>query len=571
MTTPTNPEPNPEPGHGPDDPDLDDPFTVEDILAAGRSANTDRDQTPAEDTTTGAAGDDPDNGDDSDGDGDDSDGDGDDSGDDGESGGRSSQASRLVARARARWRLLRGTDGRLYATEPNGPALAVTLRGRDGLRTRLARHYYDATSAAASGSALSDALAVLEGQAERCDPEPVALRVARSGPQTIVLDLGTSDGRCVVIEPGGWRIAERSPVLFRRSTLTGPLPDPARGGSLDALRGLLNVDDDGWQLIVSWLVAALLPDIPHPILTVVGEQGTAKTTAARLVVSLVDPSPAPLRTPPREMRSWAAAASASWIVGLDNVSSIPAWFSDTLCKAVTGDGIVERALHTDDDLNVLTFRRCIALTAIDTGALAGDLAERLLTIELDRITRRRPDAEIAAAYETARPHALGALLDLTARVLEVLPTIRIDDLPRMADYARILAALDQICGWNTLASYTAAAAEANRAVLESHPVAQAVIDLIGRGGAWSGTAGQLLDRLTPERPPQDWPRTAKGMSSALTRLAPALRQHGIAIERPDKRGAQRDITLRAIPAGGPTHRQTGETTDATDATDARHP
>ena len=143
---------------------------------------------------------------------------------------------------------------------------------------------------------------------------------------------------------------------------------------------------------MAWLVAALFPEIPHPILALVGEQGTAKSTAARLVVSLVDPSPAPLRTPPREMRSWAAAASASWVVALDNVSTIPDWFSDTLCKAVTGDGIVERALHTDDDINVLTFRRCVALTSIDAGRLAGDLAERLLTVELARIPSEQSTA-----------------------------------------------------------------------------------------------------------------------------------------------------------------------------------
>jgi hypothetical protein len=275
-------------------------------------------------------------------------------------------------------------------------------------------------------------------------------------------------------------------MLFRRSALTAPLPDPVRGGSLDPLAELLHVDQAGFRLVVAWLVAAVLPDIPHPILALVGEQGTAKSTAARLVVSLVDPSPAPLRTPPREMRSWAASASASWIVALDNVSSIPDWLSDTLCKAVTGDGIVERALHTDDDINILTFRRCIALTSIDAGRLAGDLAERLLTVELARIPTgsRRPDAEIAARYAQAQPGVLGALLDLTAQVLAALPGVRLAALPRMADFARVLDALDRTQGWTTLADYGEAAAEANRAVLESSPVAQAIIALVGRGGAW---------------------------------------------------------------------------------------
>ena len=323
--------------------------------------------------------------------------------------------------------------------------LAHNLRGRDALRTRLAGQYYDKYTASPAGSALTDALTVLEGQAERNDPEPVALRVAPAGERTVVLDLGGVDGRCVLVGPAGWQMLDRVSGAVPAVGPDGATARASRGGDLDPLATLLNVDEAGFRLVVAWLVAALFPEIPHPILALVGEQGTAKSTAARLVVSLVDPSPAPLRTPPREMRSWAAAASASWVVALDNVSTIPDWFSDTLCKAVTGDGIVERALHTDDDINVLTFRRCVALTSIDAGRLAGDLAERLLTVELARIppSSRRPDADIAAAYESAKPAILGALLDVTVRVLAELPNVRLDELPRMADFARILGALDR--------------------------------------------------------------------------------------------------------------------------------
>ena len=529
----TDPIPDPESGYGPDDPDLEDPLTADDILARAGAAHAV----------------------------------------DGRSGGNDSQATRLVGLALSRYRLIRGEDGRVYATGLDGPAIAYTLRGREGLRTRLARTFYDATGQAASGTALSDALCVLEGHAERAAPEPVALRVAATPAGGLVLDLGGADGRSVLIDAAGWQITERSPVLFRRSALTAPLPEPTRGGSLDPLRQLLNVDEAGFRLLVGWLVAALVPDIPHPILSICGEQGTAKTTAARLVVCLVDPSPVPLRTPPTEMRSWAAAASASWVVALDNVSSIPAWFSDTLCKAVTGDGIVERALHTDDDINVLTFRRAIALTTIDAGRLAGDLAERLLPVELARIPtdKRRPDAEITAAYDAGRPAVLGALLDLTTRVLAALPTVRLAELPRMADFARILGAIDHVCGWDTLAGYTAAAAEANQAVLESNPVAEAVIDLVGRGGAWHGTPGDLLDRITPSGRPRDWPRNARALSGQLARLAPALRANGIAIDRPPTRGARRSITLRAIAREDDPNCQTCETTDATDATDVATP
>ena len=499
-----DPTPDHEPGHGPDDPDLDDPLTADDILSRAEAGRA---------PTSGRTGGD-------------------------------SQATRLVTLAHAHFRVLRGDDGRQYATAPDGPAVVFSLRGRDGLRTRLARLYFETHGRAASGAALTDALTVLEGQADRAEPEPVALRVANEGP-ALVLDLGGVDGRCVVIDGAGWRTVDRSPVLFRRSALTGPLPVPAPGGSLAPLAELLNVDEARFRLIVAWLVAALVPDIPHPILALTGEQGTAKSTAARLVVSLVDPSPALLRTPPREMRSWAASAAASWIVALDNVSSIPDWLSDTLCKAVTGDGIVERALHTDDDLSILAFRRCIALTSIDAGRLAGDLAERLLNVELAPIpTReRRPDAEIADAYAQAQPSLLGALLDLAAQALAALPTVHLGRLPRMADFARLLAALDGTQGWNTLADYSEAAADANMAVLDADPIARAVCALVERF-AWQGTHEELLGLITPDRPDRDWPRTPRGLAGRLKRLAPALRdQAGIVMEH-GGRSQQRLLTLR---------------------------
>jgi hypothetical protein len=466
-----------------------------------------------------------------------------------EGGKGGTQASQLVALAEARFRIVQGIDGKPYAVERGGPAIAFSLRGRDGLRTRLARHFYDRHHQTPSGSALSDAVTVLEGTPMQ--PEPVALRVARTD-TGVVLDLAGPAGHAVLVTPAGWEIVERSPVLFRRTALTSPIPAPVPGGSLDALRQLINVDETGFRLLVGWLVAALVADIPHPILALIGEQGTAKSTAAELLVSLIDPSPAPLRTPPRDMRAWSVAAAASWTVALDNVTTIAQWFSDLMCKAVTGDGIVDRALFTDDDVTVLSFRRCLALTSIDAGRLAGDLAERLLTVELERIPpeRRRPEAEILAAYNTARPTALAALLDLLAQVLDVLPTIRLDQLPRMADFACLLAAIDTVTGWTTLADYTAAAAEANRSVVEADPIAEAVIALAAKG-PWTGTAAELLTAITTDTPPRGWPTSARSLAGHIRRLAPALRSNGVAVEFDRTPGGdrRRTITLGAITPG----------------------
>lgn len=454
---------------------------------------------------------------------------------DGDGDGKRSQASRLVELALERFDLVMSEDGRPYGVARNGPNIALPLRGPRGLRTRLAAIFADVTRGTApSQSALADALAVLEGYAGRKDPVPVHLRLARHG-DSIVIDLGTADGRCAIVGPDGWRREPRSPVLFRRTALTSVIPDPVRDGDgLAALGGLLNASDAAFRLLAGWMVSTLIPEIPHPILAFKGEQGTGKTTAARCVVQVIDPSPAPLRTAPRDVKQWVVVASASWAVCLDNVNAISGWLSETLCRAVTGDGNVDRALYTDDDVTVLAFRRVVMMTSIDAGHLDGDLAERLLLIELQPIAEnaRRTDAELTAAYAAIQAAIFASLLDLTAAVLKRLPDVRPETMPRMADFACVLQAVDDVTGWDTVASYAAAADTIAADVLEGDQFGKAVDAMVRKQPecTWTGTALQLLELVTPEKPPKNWPKDATRTGGRLKRIAPLLRQAGISFD-----------------------------------------
>lgn len=447
-----------------------------------------------------------------------------------------SQASQLVALARERYELFMSEDGRPYGVRKDGANIALPLRGKAGLRSQLALLYTDGNGGAApSQSALADAMTVLEGAAQAADPRVPHLRIGRHQDR-IVVDLGTADGRCVTIGPDGWERGPKSPVLFRRSGAMKPLPEPVRDGDgLARLQTLLNTDEEHFRLLTAWLVACFIPDLPHPILTFRGEQGTGKSYAAKMVIGIIDPSGAPKRTAPRDIKSWATQAFNSWALCLDNVSIIPDWLSDALCRAVTGDGIVDRALYTDDDVVVLEFRRVLAMTTIDAGALAGDLAERLLTIELHTIPdhKRREEAEMDQAYADAHPGILASLFDLLAEVLKVLPDVQLTERPRMADFARVLAAVDQVRGWKTLESYKATAREAVADVLEGEPFAQAVVSLVDRSGpaGLTVTASELLERVpTPDKLPKKWPKDSTRAGGQLKRLAPALRTIGIEVD-----------------------------------------
>ncbi|MEU6039763.1 ATP-binding protein [Actinomadura sp. NPDC047616] len=446
-----------------------------------------------------------------------------------------SQAAVLVKIARDRFDLFMSDDGRPYAVAKDGPNIARPLRGKAGLRALLAKIYADEQGGAVPAqSALTDAMTVLEGVAQTAEPRTPHLRVARDG-ERVVVDLGTTDGRCVVVGPDGWERCPRSPVLFRRSGAMKSLPDPVRDGDgLARLSELLNVDTDSFRLLVAWLAAAFIPDLPHPILAFRGEQGTGKSKSAQMVIGIIDPSGAPKRTAPRDVKSWATQAFNSWGLCLDNVSYIPDWLSDALCRAVTGDGIVDRALYTDDDVVVLEFRRVLALTTIDAGALAGDLAERLLTIELSLIkdTERREEAELDRAFADAHAAILASLFDLLAQVLKALPDVTLTERPRMADFARVLAAVDHITGWETLKHYKDGARNAVADVLEGEPFAQAVVKLVDQAGedGVTATAQQILELVdTPDRLPKKWPKDATRAGGQLKRLAPALRTIGVEV------------------------------------------
>lgn len=463
------------------------------------------------------------------------------------------QATLLIEMADRQVDVVAGDDGKTYAVRRGGPAVAFPLLRKDGLRAMLARQYYAEHRSVPSQSALTDAISVLEGRAMDQTPRDIHLRLATHRTETgeqVVIDLGTPDGRCVIAGPEGWHVSQRSPLLFRRTRLTSPMPDPGEAGhteaGLSALRGLLNVDEPAFRLIVGWLVAGMMPDIPHPILAAKGEQGTGKSTALEMLINLVDPSPAPLRSLPKDIKTWSTVASASWGVCLDNVSVIPAWLSDTLCKAVTGDALVDRALYSDDDVSVLSFRRLLALTSIDTGALASDLSERMLSVEFLPIKgdQRRTNSEVKQVFTRSAPNIRAALLDLLCQVLAELPTTQLAEMPRMADFARILAALDTVMGWDTLDTYLRASEVTTADLLDAKPFTSAVADFIDQQGEWTGSVSELLGHITvPEVRPRSWPVDTTRAAGQLKRDAPVLRSIGISVS---EAGRSRDRHRRQL-------------------------
>jgi len=461
-------------------------------------------------------------------------------------GRRPTQAESLLELAdAASLAFFQSLEGEPYVRVPlEGHVETLPLRGR-GVGAFLRSRYYDELLQVPSTQAVADALGVLEQRALRGPRLPVAVRFgAVDG--LAYLDLGGSDWRVVELSRAGWEVipGHDSPLCFRRPAGLLELPAPERGGSVDELRDFLNLqDEDSFRLLVGWLVAALRHSGPYPLLALTGEQGCCKTTTARVLRRLLDPARAELRSEPPEARDLAVGAANCRILAFDNISHLPQWLSDGLCRVATGGGFSARRLYSDAEESILDFVRPTIVTSIADVLIRGDLLDRAILLRLPRVEDRdrRREADLWRAFEAARPRILGALLAAAGRGMldEARIAAEVRSLPRMADTAAFVEAAAPALNWERgdfLALYQRNRADSEELALESAPIAAPLRTFLSeRTEGFDGSATQLLDVLDAEAPEsvrraRSWPRSPQAMGSWLRKLAPALRATGFDVD-----------------------------------------
>jgi hypothetical protein len=485
----------------------------------------------------------------------------------GDDSGRGPKQADLLIEFAQEAELFHGPDATAFADlVVNGHRETWPVRTK-GFRRWLARRFFEATGGAPNSEALQSALNVIEAKAHFDGPErEVHIRIGGLGDK-LYLDLGDDVWRAVEIDSEGWRVVDEPPVRFRRAAGMQALPTPLPGGSIETLRHFLNVQgDDDFTLVVAWALAVLRNRGPYPVIVLSGEQGSAKSTFSAVLRALLDPNTAPLRALPREDRDLFIAANNGHVLAFDNVSALPAWISDTLCRLATGGGFAVRQLYTDQDEVLFDAARPVILNGIEDIVTRPDLADRAIFLTLEAIPEehRRPEKEFWAEFDAARPQLLGTLLAAVSHGLNKLPDTRLDSLPRMADFA-LWATACETALW-TAGTFGAAYAgnrdEAVDSVIEADPVGSAIRSLIGTRAEWTGTASDLLGALDEEvgekvRKSKAWPSSARALSGRVRRAATFLRKVGIDItfER-EGRARTRTIRISRKPDGAPARSST---------------
>jgi hypothetical protein len=430
----------------------------------------------------------------------------------------------------------------------------------EAMRRWLRSLYFERREQVPGSQAVQDAIGLLEAYATQAgDMHKVRVRVAEHDGR-IYVDLCDAAWTAVEIQAGSWRLVSDPPVRFRRARgmLALPVPDP--DGDINELRRFVNVASDAdWRLLVAWLLYAWRADRPYPALVLRGEQGSAKSTTGRILRSLIDPNISPLRAEPREVRDLMIAATNSWCIALDNISHLPHWLSDSLCRLATGGGFSTRELYSDGDEALFDVIRPALLTGITDVVTSSYLLDRVLTIDLPRIPdeRRQTERRLWAELNDARPRMLGGLFHSLSRVLAE-PEVTLPKVPRMADFAENSVAVERAMGWpagSFFDAYTGNRDAARETALEDSLIAPLIRQKAEEGGYIGGARGLLawLNEQVDERPQRQpgWPQRSDKLSHQLRRLMTDLREAGWAeVEFPPRDGKGRLIVVRKVSEAG---------------------
>jgi hypothetical protein len=458
----------------------------------------------------------------------------------------SSQATDLVVFITERTDLFHDENKVVYCIDKVSKEVR-SIEGRQ-FRDFITASYYENTGKTVRDQALREALATLSGIGRyKGECLHVNRRVAKYG-ESYYLDLCIQgNSRAIQISASSWCIIDEPPVRFVRSDTMEALPEPILTiGDITKLWDICNIPIEAQLLTLAWLAEMLRPETPYPVLELVGEQGSAKSTTQTFLRRIFDPNSCDLRAAPKNPEDMYVSAGANYLMSYENISHLSSPMQDALCVISTGGGHAKRKLYADADETVIQVKNPIIINGITPSITAQDLIDRTVTIELPVITERTETNHLKSVFESEHAHILGGLLNIVSQALKLLPNVNLpaNERPRLYEFARFGIALAEASGFNRdkfMQQFNHSRQESLARTIDAHPVAVALIE-------WAEarvfkteelSAKVLFTEVEQYRPDHtaDWPRSPKGFADALRRASSALRQWGIECKCLGKRGS----------------------------------
>ena len=412
----------------------------------------------------------------------------------------------------------------------------VKIRGRYFQRW-LAGRFWKTRKKVPPSEAIRSAINVLEATALfNGEQYPLQVRVAWHD-DTLYYDLMPG---AVAITKDGWEIIPKPPILFRRYAGQKPQVTPQPGGNISDALNFINLEGNrltGERLLfLVHLISFCIPDIPRPISVATGTKGSAKTTLGRVINRLLDPNEEDVLTFPDSPREFIQSLAHHYFCVFDNLSQLPKWASDALCRSVTGADFSKRELFTDDSDILYSFKRGLAINSISGVAEASDLLDRCIIYKLPDLQTYEQEHTFWTRFEEAKPWLLGGLFDVLSSAMarkqemSLVPTK-----VRMADFASWGMAITEALGipaeqfLNVLAANSKVA---QKEAVQANTVGVCLLKFLeDHKAGWEGSATELFKKVKEVAPlagvdERELPRSANWLSRRLKEIAKDLRANG---------------------------------------------
>jgi putative DNA primase/helicase len=450
---------------------------------------------------------------------------------------------------------------RAYATFPVGRHREHAPIRSSRFRHWLILQYFADHEAAPGKTAMDECLSAVEALAVAQGKRHTAFIRAAEHDGRVYLDLCNEDWQAIECSKNGWTVVDNVPVKFVRRDGMLALPIPERVteqlSGIEELRSFFgNLSQGHFALVVAWLASCLRDTGVYPVLMIHGESGSGKSLLTRLLMDLIDPRAEKALSIPKDDRALIVFAKQTFLIGYENISHIPAWFSDALCRMASGDSFAAVKLYTDDELAIHRAKRPIIINGIPRLAEREDLASRTFAVKLPPFTDGRlPEDEVLARWQAARLRILGGLLDGVCNALRNVDSVTLPEQPRLIGALKWAIAAEPNFGfddgtiWN---AYRDNAEETIQTAFEADIVAIVLTSFIRSlaSRSWEGTSTELFGAINAhateiQRKTKSWPASPAALSNRIERAAPVLRAQSVVVERRHTRAA-RLITIALL-------------------------
>jgi energy-coupling factor transporter ATP-binding protein EcfA2 len=382
----------------------------------------------------------------------------------------------------------------------------------------------------------------------------VCFRIAESG-RAVFVNTGNDAQPVVEITAEGWQAipGAQCPAVFFRPGFSQPLPVPvpAAPEKVMLLRNLLSITDERqWLLILGFTLGCFRVGGAHFLLALMGKPGVGKSTLARLLVNLIDPSTPPIQELRRRPDDIRLVASRRWLTAFDECDELHREQAATIAGIATGTGAQDRLYYTNHGIASYGLNRPLILSGHGNIVSEPRILDRALPIVITQRGDALGDTELDRKLAQIAPEVLGALCSLAVGGLafqgDPFPnseTVRNHEAAVWIEKCLQSGNLIQPGAFVRAVRESQAAftgnGSVNSAERASWSVAPALTDVAVRG--FSGLASELLVALKAEKSASlsapDWPKDAATLGKQLSARATELKTLGITVERKEtKRG-----------------------------------